>query len=483
MAAVERLQTKIGARGAAVLAAAIGAWAIANCALCAGADQGAGQVTASEELKTATVQAPAEPKSLSGPTIGIRYAVAPALEPGRAGLPIFVIEALGESGVEAASRGLIASLKELRRGHDLVFVDQRGVSGGGLLMNCPAADPSAGAFSTERVAPCASRFEASLLRSLNAATFAADLDAVRKQLGYERILLVGYFYGARIATAYMAQWPERVAAAALTDPPSRGVPMPLATAQAAQASVRVTLSACASTPACHAAYPNLAADYRAVRRRLARPGLTLAAKPGDPPTAVDGGALLSWLTSLTFRWRTAAAWPGAIHRLAQGDSAGVLASYQRFRAETLSQFPLAERLSVECAEGLNPPPNFAPFGPTSAAIAGSGDGLLAEIRACRSWPHSRAPAREPRPAAIPVLAITGADDLAGTPADARRALAVWRAQMVVLPHRTRAADDDWDQCVGPMLTAFLTAPERPVRTTCIAALRRPDFIVQVAGPR
>jgi pimeloyl-ACP methyl ester carboxylesterase len=309
------------------------------------------------------------------------------------------------------------------------------------------------------------------LRVLNAGTFAGDIETVRRALGYRRIMLVGYFYGARIATTYLRRWPQHVTAVALTDLGSPDVAPPVASARAAQAAVAATIHACAEAAACHAAYPRLASEYGRVLRRLTAPP-----RAAGGPIVADGRALLSWLDAPTARRRTAADWPAAVHDLDQGHESAAIEAFLKFRAGALSAYPLAERLSVECAENLAPPPKVVLAGTTSAAIAASGDGVLAEIRACRSWPHGRYRQPRPRPAAAPVLAITGAHDIAGSPAEARHALSAWpRARLVILPGRSRAADDDWDLCVGPMVTAFLSAPARPPDTACVARLRDPDF--------
>jgi pimeloyl-ACP methyl ester carboxylesterase len=450
---------------AGVLAAvAVAAWATVA---------GAAQAHADEigALRIATVAAPLDPLARRGKAIAVRYAVAAAARPHAGGDPIFVVEGLGESGVEAAPAGLLQSLAALRQDHDLVFVDQRGVAGAGRL-DCPAADPAAGAFAPERLEPCARRFDPALLRSLNANTFAADLEAVRRRLGYRRIMLVGYFYGARIAMAYLGRWPQHVSATALTDVGSPAVPTAIATLRAAEPAVRETLAACRAAPACQALYPDLAGDYARLLQRLDTPRLALAG-PSESGGVVDGRALLSFVVNRAFRRRTAAAWPAMVHDLAQGRGAETLAAYSTFRREVLAAYPLAERLSVECAEDFDRPAEIA-WTPGAAVLAASGDGVAAEMRACRSWPHGRVRLAAPR-GDTPVLAITGESDVAGSPAETRKALSgLRRAQLVVLPGRARAADGDWDACVGPLVTAFLSAPRRKVDSGCAERVAHPE---------
>jgi pimeloyl-ACP methyl ester carboxylesterase len=424
------------------------------------------------ELRAETIRAPLDYRQPGRGAVNLRYAIAKAVDPGAAREPIFVLEALGESGVDAAAKGLLQSLSAARQTHDLIFVDQRGVGGDGLL-DCPFADPAAGAFSAVRLASCSRRFPAELLRSLDAETFAHDIETLRRKLGYRRIMLVGYFYGARIATTYLGRWPEHVAAAALTDVSSPDVPAPLANAAAAEVAVRATIAACRQDVACHASYPELASDYDKVLRRYTGSHVNPGRSRGGE---IDGLSVLGWLVAPTFRWGTAAGWPRTIHELAQGRMPDVVPAYLRFRREALASYPLVERLSVECAEDFARVPTTVLSGRTANAIAASGDGALAEVRACQAWQSHVYRGPRPRSGDTPVFAVSAAADIAGPPAAARRALSPWkRAQLVVLPDRARAADDDWDQCVGPMITAFLETPGQPVDTGCVTRLHRPEF--------
>jgi proline iminopeptidase len=47
---------------------------------------------------------------------------------------------------------------------------------------------------------------------------AADLDAIRQRIGAQRLILIGYSYGATVAAAYLAQHPDRVAKAVFSSP-------------------------------------------------------------------------------------------------------------------------------------------------------------------------------------------------------------------------------------------------------------------------
>jgi len=416
-------------------------------------------------FRIVSVPAPLNYRQPEGATAPLRVAVAAALDRTAAAEPIFVIEALGESGVEAAPLGLIESLKDLRRTHDLVFVDQRGAYGTTLVCPPPAGRPglpseAIGLFAPERVDACRQAFAGRAdLADLNSRTFAADVETTRRALGYGRIELIGYFYGTRIVEDYLRRWPARVTAAVLADPSPVDYPAAEALGPAGAAAIRSTLAACRQERACHERYPDLDADWVRVAAQL----------PGE----TAGNGLLSWLMSRTLRWRTAIDWPSDVRALASGPAPAVRARYLAYRRAVLAGYPLGLRLAVDCAENM-------PRGRAAraAALDPAGD-LKAELAACRTWPGRRPPAAffKPVRAATPVLAMTGAFDVEA-PLDAtRRSLAGFaHARLVVFPDRARATDFDWEDCAGPLVTAFLESRGRaPVDAACASRLRRPAF--------
>lgn len=451
-------------------------------AAAAGARAAGSSLLAESGLETSTVPAPADYVRHDGASTAITFGVAKALGPGPAGDPIFVIETLGESGTEAANEGLIDSLKDLRGKHDLVFVDQRGSSGAQRLV-CPpppglspGAAETLGLFAAARIGPCRAALATRVdLEALNSQTFAKDVETVRRSLGAKRIELIGYFYGARIVLEYIRRWPQRVAAAVITDLPSADFPSSEAAPLAALRATSDALAACRADPGCRARYPDLDAEWLRLAVRLRRSKIA-AHVVGDGKTRtvqLEGVGLLRWLESRPLRWQDAVGWPHDVHALASGVGDAVTTNYLAYRRAVLAAYPLALRLSVDCAEELGTvravPPEFLD-GP---------DGLAAEQAACRHWPHRniRDALRQPVPATTPVLALTGEFDVEAPPQAVRRTLAgLKRSEFVVFPGRARATDYDWDACVGPMTTAFLASHGRAkIDHSCVGRLKRPAF--------
>ena len=414
----------------------------------------ASAVQRNRALRTLTIGVPIDPARLTQSTVPIRLGIARALDQRAGPDPIFVLEALGESGVEAASRGLMASLETLHRTHDLVFVDERGVSVSPLACS-PIADETAAVFDPRQIAHCRHSFDRHTgLGTLNSRTFAADVEMARKKLGYRRIELIGYFYGTRIAEQYMRRWPARVSAAVLADASPLTYPAAEAESGAISASIASTLDACRADQACNAQYPDLAGEWARASALLSRQS--------------DGAGLLEWMKHRTVRWSTAANWPRDVDSIARGRGASVLAQYAAYRRTVLATYPLALRIAVDCAENM--PLRLLPKGSDSAD----------EQAACPAWPVQRAP--KPRPStgrAIPILAVTAEFDIEAPAGAVRRAFAGnEHARVVMFPDRARATDSDWGECLGPMVTTFLqNKSANGIDTSCAMRLKRPAFTV------
>jgi pimeloyl-ACP methyl ester carboxylesterase len=94
-------------------------------------------------------------------------------------------------------------------GYTLVAYDDRG-TGASNVLDCPALDgPIIAGFAAESVADCATELGPG--RSFyTTADHAADLDAVRRALGVDKIAVLGVSYGTKLALAYAAAYPQHV---------------------------------------------------------------------------------------------------------------------------------------------------------------------------------------------------------------------------------------------------------------------------------
>jgi len=156
----------------------------------------------------ATLRVPLDRAGPAPGTIALRYAAQRRRPPGGRVL-IALSGGPGQPGVDLAS-SFAQSLEPLLRRYRLVVLDQRGTGGSGLLV-CPgvqrlrALDP----FTPSALAACA-RGLGPRRAFYSTADTVLDLEALRKELGVDRVALMGISYGTHVALAYARAFPDRV---------------------------------------------------------------------------------------------------------------------------------------------------------------------------------------------------------------------------------------------------------------------------------
>ena len=170
------------------------------------------------EIKCGTVRMPEDPDSPASRTIDVRFAIVPAVARNKQPDPVFVFAGGPGRQRPSVARQVMPVLAELNARRDLVFIDQRG-TGRSNALACDVDETSlTSALEPEqqiaRLGPCLKALPADLRQY---ATWIAvrDFEAIRAQLGAERINLWGASYGTRAALEYMRQYPERVRTAVL----------------------------------------------------------------------------------------------------------------------------------------------------------------------------------------------------------------------------------------------------------------------------
>ncbi len=147
---------------------------------------------------------------------------------------------------------VFAKVSEFR---DIVLVDQRG-TGGSQSVACPqehvrATDADAVASYLRR---CFARL-GSGARRLSTEAAAADLERVRRALGYGRVDLYGSSYGATLAQIYLRRFPRSVRTATLDGASLTSVPVYELAAATPSAPCEAQIARCRAQPACRAGVP------------------------------------------------------------------------------------------------------------------------------------------------------------------------------------------------------------------------------------
>lgn len=148
----------------------------------------------------------------------------------------------------------------LRDNHDLILFDQRGTGFSQPSLNCYEMED----FEEEDgLTACYERLldEGINLDAYNSAASAADVDALRRVLGYEQVNLWGISYGTRLALTVMRDYPANIRAVVIDSvyPPEIN-----SIEQGASDSIRAfdtLFAACAADPMCSSEYPTLEDDF------------------------------------------------------------------------------------------------------------------------------------------------------------------------------------------------------------------------------
>ncbi len=339
---------------------------------------------------------------------------------------------------------------------DLLVYDQRG-TGRSHPLAChgfeqPHAYRSAGAL----IAACASQIGAERA-FYTTPDSVADIEAIRRAAGYEKLVLYGTSYGTKVALEYAQEYPEHVEALVLDSTVTAGGPDPLERPTFA-AVPRVLRQLCAFRGCAHITRNPVADLARLVRRMNTAPvsGRVIDGRGRSHLVLASADDLLAILLQGDFDPLLRAEFIGAVRSAAAGDDAALARLLARaaqgsrregeegidvplYLATTCeeqafpwdrSASPHARLAQARAALKALPPSVFAPFTASNAFA-------LTDIGVCAYWPFATpAPPAldEPLPD-VPTLILSGADDLR-TPTSGARSVAakIPDAHVLVVPN-------------------------------------------------
>jgi pimeloyl-ACP methyl ester carboxylesterase len=408
--------------------------------------------------------------------------------------------------------GLLARLQNRR---DIVLIDQRG-TGRSAPLQCADALPTrplAAQFDPEQqiaeLARCRQALQAlphGDLRFYTTTLAMQDAEAVRRQLGAQRVNLVGVSYGTRAALEYMRQFPQAVRRVVLDGVAPPDMVLPAAAAVDAETAFDVLLAACEAEAACRARHPALRGQWQQLLASLPVQAILPHPVTGrDERLQVSADMVRALARQALYSPSLASALPVAIGEAAAGRWAPLvgLASAQGGgrRSAVLAQ---GMHFSVVCSEDL---PGLEAAGPASASqstptptptstapalpaapVAGVGAELTALYRrVCADWPRGAVPAAFFTLARAPgaTLLLSGGIDPVTPPRHGDRVARALGplARHVVVPnagHGVLALP-----CMRDVLFRFVDAASDGqaliVDADCAAAIPRPPVFVPVAA--
>jgi len=439
---------------------------------------------------------PAQPQSTQ---IDVHYAVLPALARNKKADPVlFFAGGPGQSAIGLAGP-VAAMLNRVLNRRDVVLIDQRG-TGRSAPLKCERDDPwapLAEAFDTQRLRARLSACREALqklphgdLRFYTTTIAMADADAVRVQLGAERVNLVGGSYGTRAALEYQRQFPQRVRRAVIDGvaPPDMVLPVSFPTDN--QAVLDAVFAACEQDGACAQRHPGLRSRWRAFVAGLPRDIDTQHPLTGrSERITATPEALANLLRGPLYAPALAAALPAAMEAAIGGRleplvgvAMAVSGGGSRRPADDVAQ---GMHFSVVCAEDA-PRMQGARSAP-AADIGSSFADLYREV--CAGWPRGEvASAFYSLPkAATPTLVLSGGLDPVTPPRHGERVAQALGAQArhVMVPNAGHGVLGIG--CMRDVLFRFIDAADDAealkVDAACVTAIPRPPMFEAPGGPR
>lgn len=446
------------------------------------------------EVRCGRVARPLDPLDPKGRSIEVAFAVLPAIAQRRLADPVFFVAGgPGQSAIDLAGpiQGLLARLAVRR---DIVLVDLRG-TGRSAPLKCPEQPPTRPLRETvdplhqvRRLAECREalqRLPHGDLRQYTTTIAAADLDAVRRVIGAERINLVGMSYGTRVALEVLRAFPQSVRRVVLDGVAPPDMRLPHAAGIDARAAFDAMLAACDADAGCRSRHPQIALRWRGLLESLPREVAVAHPVTGEVETlTVTREALLGLVRAPLYAPALAAGLPAAIDAGAAG-RLEPLAGLASAAGTRRGGGAIAEGLhySVICSEdAVDEAPDEPPgdFGGVEVSLY---------RQVCAGWPRGDVPQafRSMPPTPVAVLLLSGGADPATPPRHAERVARSLgaRARHEVVPnagHGVLALP-----CVRDAVHRFIDAETDlqalQVSADCARDVPRPPAFVPIGGAR
>lgn len=453
-----------------------------ECRLASGATAQCGTVPVFENRDTQT-----------GRTIDLNVAVLPAT--GSSNIvqpdPLFLLAGgPGQAAVEVYAN--VAYLfEEVNRTRDIVLVDQRGTGDSNGFVCDNLTDDSLPDDLPDEAAvalldDCREILTAQAdLTQYTTDRFIEDLEEVRVALGYDAINLYGASYGSRAALAYMRRHPEVIRSAVLDAVAGPDLVLFRDMPRDGQRALDLLFDRCAADEACHAAFPNVRAEYEDLLARLEEPQSISIAHPltNEPlEFQMTRDRLSQYVFNILYSAELQSLLPLLIHHAHETGDFTPLVIQALTVGQSAGVYP-GLLYAVTCSED-------APLIDPEDAAAGQANTSFGSFAAnfqaiCATWPRAEVAAdlRQPLQSDIPTLLLSGGADPVTPPAYAATVAATLpNSRHLVVPgygHGVIAVG-----CMPRVVAQFIRdGSADALDTACLDELEPPPFFVDFAGPQ
>ena len=412
-----------------------------------------------------------------------------------------IVHLTGGPGGDALAEAEFLVPAGLNQQRDLIIMAQRGTLDTEPELTCPEIDQfnarlvglvyGADSTKAEHLAAtraCRDRLvaEGIDLSAYNTTENAADFEDLRKVLGIKQWSLNGYSYGTYLALTLMRDYPETIRSVIIDSvvPPSVAS-LGWTWTNLGEAFYNL-FRACADQPACNSEYGDVEATFAGQVQQLEANPLTTTAQyaPDGPLVTVvlDGGALVNWLVAAGPAFINV---PSAIQELVEGDPKQIAAGRAALAnpaGEGIFGYGLT--YGVFCSEWI-------PFEPQSQilvqgrlacptypdSVLSQAPQLPFETEDCAIWnvPSADPSVRDVTISSIPTLVISGSFDAKTSPQWAEyAAMTLENSTRIVIPGIGHWVTPQ-SECAQSVVRSFLSNPDVPPDTSCVAELTPPPF--------
>ena len=372
--------------------------------------------------------------------------------------------------------------ERFRMGRDILVIDPRGT--GASALHCAAFDTLKPFLATyqydiNRIKSCLEEIrDKADLTQYNTPNAVEDLEEVRAWLGFEQLSIAGISYGTRVALEYMRRYPTRVHSMILTGsvPPSFGILT--YKDREIERLLQTLIARCASDSLCQSAFPGFRQELYGLKEKLATEPVRINSPQDSTGAAwveIDETTFIDIFIDLIDSGDKLESIPLIIHEAYQGNFKPFLASNLSHNRPIVPLF-----YSQFCPEEAFRTADFDSQR-EFAHLFTEGHDAQRVWDGCNAWLPLSEPGwlKASLKGDAPLLLISGEMDIITPPGmneKIRKALPNSRHIIIPGQGHTPLNWECWDELVYQFLES---GDLHQLDTTCLAEMRRPDFITKL----
>lgn len=371
------------------------------------------------KARCGTFLRPVDPADPASAQLELSVAVVPALNLDPQPDPLVPLAGGPGQGAIQFYSAYVAAFEPARRDRDILLLDQRG-TGGSARMDCPVDDDIvAGQFSNELTIEYTEACLAQLPhdpRYFTTSVAVTDLEALRQELGYPSLNLLGVSYGTRVAQHFARRYPASTRTLVLDGVVPPQLPLGPDIALEAQRALDNIFARCADEPACNQRFPDIRQAFASLLLRLTESpvAVELANPVSGQLESLDFGRheLAAAIRLLAYQPRSVAIIPLLIDEAANDNFLPLAAQFQMTVSSLVDALALGMHNTIMCTEDV-PFIDHSSFDHEALKSTYIGAFQLEALEAiCSVWPAGPLDNGFATPLAtdIPVLLLSGDAD-------------------------------------------------------------------------